>query len=60
MVVKLDLQKAYDRVNWSFLKTVLTNFGFNETFVGWLMECVTSESFALPKCVVKIFGEAAC
>ena len=47
MAVKLDLQKAYDRVNWSFLKTVLANFGFNETFVGWLMECVTSVYFAL-------------
>jgi hypothetical protein len=47
MAVKLDLQKAYDRVNWSFLKTILANFGFNKTFVGWLMECVTSVSFAL-------------
>ena len=50
MVVKLDLQKfkrLMTEFNWSLLKTVLTNFGFNETFVWWFMECVTSEFFAL-------------
>ena len=45
MAIKLDLQKAYDRVNWSFLKAVLLHFGFNETFTGWLMTCVSSVSF---------------
>jgi hypothetical protein len=47
MAIKLDLQKAYDRVNWSFLQTVLRNFGFKETFIAWIMECVTSVSFKL-------------
>ena len=28
MAVKLDLQKAYDRVNWSFLKTVFDKLWF--------------------------------
>ena len=47
LAAKLDLQKAYDRVNWSFLKTVLQKFGFDEKFVGWIMECVLSVSSAL-------------
>jgi hypothetical protein len=47
MAIKLDLQKAYDKVNWSFLQTVLRNFGFKETFIAWIMECVTSVSFKL-------------
>ena len=47
MAIKLDLQKAYDRVNWNFLQAVLRNFGFNDIFVGWIMECVTSVSYAL-------------
>jgi hypothetical protein len=45
--IKLDLQKAYDRVNWNFLQAILRNFGFNDIFVGWIMECVTSVSYAL-------------
>lgn len=35
--MKVDLQKAYDRVNWSFVKVVLVKFGFNEKFINWIM-----------------------
>ncbi|XP_075670278.1 secreted RxLR effector protein 78-like [Castanea sativa] len=45
MAIKLDLQKAYDRVNWSFIKVVLIKFGFNDVFINWIMECITSMSF---------------
>ena len=34
MAIKLDLQKAYDRVNWHFIQTVLSNFGFNSGFIS--------------------------
>ena len=33
MAIKLDLQKAYDRVNWSFILIVLEKFGFAEGFI---------------------------
>ena len=42
LALKIDLQKAYDRVNWKFLQAVLVNFGFHETFIEWIMECVGS------------------
>jgi hypothetical protein len=29
VAVKVDLQKAYDRVNWGFLEVVLTQLGFS-------------------------------
>ena len=45
MAIKLDLQKAYDRVNWDFLKTVMGRFGFNDTFIGWIMACISSVHF---------------
>ncbi|GJS41527.1 reverse transcriptase domain-containing protein [Tanacetum coccineum] len=44
---KVDIQKAYDMVDWGFLKKVLIGFGFHSTMVGWIMECVTSISFSL-------------
>jgi hypothetical protein len=44
VAMKMDLQKAYDRVNWKFLRALLTKFGFNEIFVKWIMECVSTVS----------------
>ena len=31
MFVKLDMAKAYNRVKWSFLKSILLSFGFSLT-----------------------------
>ena len=45
MAIKLDLQKAYDRVNWDFIKAVLTNLAFNGTFTSWIMDCISSVSY---------------
>uniref|UniRef100_A0A2N9HI63 Reverse transcriptase domain-containing protein n=1 Tax=Fagus sylvatica TaxID=28930 RepID=A0A2N9HI63_FAGSY len=47
MALKIDLQKAYDRINWGFLKAVLENFGFPDIFVNWIMECISSVSFSI-------------
>nr|GEU58932.1 hypothetical protein [Tanacetum cinerariifolium] len=46
-VFKVDIQKAYDAVDWSFLETILGQFGFHCTMVKWIMACVTSTSFSL-------------
>ncbi|KAL2226306.1 UNVERIFIED_CONTAM: hypothetical protein Sindi_1989300 [Sesamum indicum] len=32
LVIKLDMSKAYDRVNWNFLLTVLQKMGFPQRF----------------------------
>jgi exonuclease III len=41
VAIKIDLQKAYDRLTWGFLKVVLLKFGFSAGFVKWIMLCVT-------------------
>jgi hypothetical protein len=38
---KLDLAKAYDRVDWKYLESVLTKLVFHRKWVQWVMECVT-------------------
>lgn len=44
---KIDLSKAYDRVDWSFLEQTLRKMGFCEQWIIWLMGCVRSVRFAV-------------
>ena len=38
MAVKLDMEKAYDRLEWDFIKTILTRLGFHPKWIGWIMQ----------------------
>ncbi|GJV92532.1 putative RNA-directed DNA polymerase [Tanacetum coccineum] len=44
---KVDIQKAYDTVDWRFLGTILKSFDFHHIMINWIMACVTSASFSL-------------
>ena len=45
--LKIDMSKAYDRVNWNFLKAVLLSMNFGTTWINWIMECVTTVQYTL-------------
>ncbi|KAL5563120.1 hypothetical protein UlMin_032867 [Ulmus minor] len=47
MAMKIDLQKAYDRLSWNFLKYVLTAFGFHPTWIRWVLLCCSTTSMTL-------------
>lgn len=40
--LKLDMSKAYDRVEWSFLERMLNQLGFCEGFVQLISKCIRS------------------
>ncbi|KAL0406666.1 UNVERIFIED_CONTAM: hypothetical protein Slati_3980500 [Sesamum latifolium] len=44
--LKLDVSKAYDRVERRFLESVLIRLGFHPRFVSLIMTCVTTVSFS--------------
>jgi hypothetical protein len=52
--MKMDLKKAYDSIDWEYLKLILLIAGFGTHLTDWIMSCVTSASF-----VVLINDEAA-
>ncbi|XP_050385795.1 uncharacterized protein LOC126802237 [Argentina anserina] len=45
--LKLDMQKAYDRVEWDFFEVALLKFGFKMEWVKLIMKVVTSVSFSI-------------
>ncbi|XP_048599212.1 uncharacterized protein LOC125579275 [Brassica napus] len=46
MAVKMDMSKAYDRVEWDFLAQVMTRLGFHSRWINWVMQCVTTVSYS--------------
>jgi hypothetical protein len=44
VVLKLDYEKAYDKVSWDFLFEVLESRGFSNKWVHWIKQLVTGGS----------------
>ncbi|KAL6320158.1 hypothetical protein AAG906_004667 [Vitis piasezkii] len=47
ILCKLDIEKAYDNVDWSFLLTVMQKMGFGEKWLGWIKWCISTASFSV-------------
>jgi hypothetical protein len=50
--LKIDMMKAYDRVEWNYLRGCLAKLGFTESWIDSVMRCVTSVRYA-----VRVNGE---
>ena len=45
--LKLDIRKAYDRVEWEYLKAIMIRLGFHRLWVDMIMRLVTTVSFSV-------------
>lgn len=57
MAVKLDMIKAYERVEWQLIKEMLIRIGFDLAWISMIMKCVSSISYSVivNENVMKVF-----
>lgn len=41
VVLKIDIRKTYDKVDWVFLKGVLLSLSFDDKWIHWMMLCTS-------------------
>ncbi|PNY03410.1 ribonuclease H [Trifolium pratense] len=47
LALKIDISKAFDTLNWSFLLKVLEQFGFNTVFCNWIESILSSAHMSI-------------
>ena len=47
LICKLDIEKAYDSINWKFLMKVSQKIGFGAKWLGWMWSSLSSAKFSV-------------
>lgn len=47
LVIKLDMSKAYDRIEWDFLHMVLKKYGFSDQFCTLIQKCTNNNWYSI-------------
>lgn len=47
MIIKIDLEKPYDRLEWSFVRTLLDNIKFCQETIKLIMSCIPFTSTSI-------------
>lgn len=47
IVIKINMEKAFDFMEWEFLLGILNCLGFHEKWFNWIRTCITSASFSV-------------
>lgn len=54
--LKIDISKAYDRLEWNFIESMLIKFGFHDQWIKRIMSCIKTVSYSFIQQGV-VFGD---
>lgn len=46
VICKMDIEKAYNHVNWGFLKAIMEKIGFGAKWISWMKVCISLAHFS--------------
>jgi hypothetical protein len=47
MLLKLDLSKAFDKISWQYMRAMLLAFGFDQSWVSWILNLTSLAFFSI-------------
>lgn len=47
VIFKLDIEKAFDKINWDFLLSILALKGFPDKWINWIRACISSATYSV-------------
>jgi hypothetical protein len=47
MFLNLDMEKAFDKMEWEFILSIMQRLGFHSSWISWIRLCISSSSFSI-------------
>ncbi|XP_062165083.1 uncharacterized protein LOC133871673 [Alnus glutinosa] len=47
MAVNIDMEKAFDKMEWGFLMIIMEKLGFHPIWINWIRICISTSSFSI-------------
>jgi hypothetical protein len=47
MAINIDMEKAFDKMEWPFILAILKQLGFHDKWINWIRICISTTSFSV-------------